>query len=102
MKTVDDETLKAEIDDIMKNILLKPSRPVGITGYGAYIPRYRLPAQEVSDLWTDGHSGIPIQEKAVPGLDEDTATISIEAARNALVRAGIPPSDLRAVSPSIA
>jgi hydroxymethylglutaryl-CoA synthase len=81
----------------MKNTLLKPSRPVGITGYGAYVPRYRLPAQEVSDLWTDGHGGVPIQEKAVPGLDEDTATISIEAARNALARAGIAPTDLRAV-----
>lgn len=81
----------------MKNTLLKPSRPVGITGYGAYIPRYRLPAQEVSDLWTDGHSGVPILEKAVPGLDEDTATIAIEAARNALARAGIAPTDLRAV-----
>ncbi len=81
----------------MKNNLLKPTRPVGITGYGAYIPRYRLPAQEVSDVWTDGFAGLPIQEKAVPGLDEDTATIAIEAARNALVRAGIAPTDLRAV-----
>ncbi len=81
----------------MKNLLLQPSRPVGITGYGVYIPRYRLPAQEVSDAWTDGSAGLPIQEKAVPGLDEDTATISIEAARNALVRAGIAPTDLRAV-----
>jgi len=81
----------------MKKLLLKPSRPVGITGYGAYVPRYRLPAQEVSEVWTDGHGGLPIQEKAVPGLDEDTATIAIEAARNALARAGIAPTDLRAV-----
>ncbi|NOZ49192.1 MAG: hydroxymethylglutaryl-CoA synthase [Chloroflexi bacterium] len=76
---------------------LKPSRPVGIAGYGAYIPRYRLPATEVSQMWTDGVAGLPIQEKAVPGLDEDTTTIAIEAARNALVRSGIAPSDLRAV-----
>jgi hydroxymethylglutaryl-CoA synthase len=81
----------------MKKLLLQPARPVGITGYGVYIPRYRLPAQEVSDVWTDGSAGLPIQEKAVPGLDEDTATISIEAARNALARAGIAPTDLRAV-----
>jgi hydroxymethylglutaryl-CoA synthase len=81
----------------MKNMLLQPSRPVGITGYGAYIPRYRLPAQEVSDAWTGGSAGLPILEKAVPGLDEDTTTISIEAARNALLRAGIAPTDLRAI-----
>ena len=80
-----------------KQTLLKPSRPVGIVGYGAYIPRYRLPASEVSDMWKAGKAAAPIQEKAVPGLDEDTATIAIEAARNALIRAGIAPTDLRAI-----
>ncbi len=78
-------------------MLLKPSRPAGIVGYGAYIPRYRLHASEISELWTNGTSGLPIQEKAVSGLDEDTATMSIEAARNALQRAGIAPTDLRAI-----
>lgn len=77
--------------------LLQPSRAVGIAGYGAYIPRYRLPAKEVSEMWTDGTAEPPIEEKAVPGLDEDTATIAIEAARNALIRAGIAPTDLRAI-----
>jgi hydroxymethylglutaryl-CoA synthase len=80
-----------------KNILLKPSRSVGITGYGAYVPRYRLPASEVSRIWTDGKGGVPIKEKAVAGLDEDVVTMSIEAARNALKRAKISPSEIRAV-----
>jgi len=48
-------------------------------------------------VWTDGYSGTPIKEKAVPGLDEDTATMSVEAARNALQRAGIDPARIRAV-----
>ncbi|NUQ39117.1 MAG: hydroxymethylglutaryl-CoA synthase [Caldilineales bacterium] len=78
-------------------MLLKPSRAVGIAGYGAYIPRYRLPASEVAEMWSDGAAGLPITEKAVPGLDEDTATIAIEAARNALRRAAIAPTDLRAI-----
>ena len=80
-----------------ENILLKPTHPVGIVGYGAYVPRYRLPATEVSRVWTDGKGGIPIKEKAVPGLDEDVVTMSIEAARNALGRAGIDPTEIRAV-----
>src|SRR5512143_318700 len=77
--------------------LLKPAKPVGIVGYGAYVPRYRLPAKEVARVWTGGKGGVPIKEKAVPGLDEDVATMSIEAARNAMARAEIDPQSLRAV-----
>jgi len=80
-----------------QNILLKPARPVGIVGYGAYVPRYRLPASEVARLWTGGTGGLPINEKSVPGLDEDVITMSIEAARNALARAEIDPTEIRAV-----
>jgi len=78
--------------------ILKPDRDVGIIGYGAYVPRYRLPAAEVSRVWTGGHSGTPIKEKSVPGPDEDVVTMSIEAARNALSRAGdVDPTLIRAV-----
>src|SRR5512143_1706654 len=77
--------------------LLKPNKPVGIVGYGAYVPRYRLPAREVARVWTGKTSGLPIKEKAVPGLDEDVITMSIEAARNAMLRAQIDPHELRAV-----
>lgn len=78
-------------------LLLKPARPVGIIGYGSYVPRYRLPASEVSRVWTGGEGGLPIKEKSVPGMDEDVVTMSIEASRNALARAGISPELLRAV-----
>ena len=76
---------------------MKPARDVGIVGYGAYIPRYRLPGSEVDRVWKDGQGGSPVKEKAVPGPDEDTATMSIEAARNALARAKIDPTAIRAV-----
>lgn len=79
------------------NRLLKAERPVGLVGYGAYVPRYRLPAREVARVWTDGYGGEPVKEKAVAGLDEDVATMSIEAARNALKRGGIHPHQIRAV-----
>jgi hydroxymethylglutaryl-CoA synthase len=75
---------------------MKPQSPVGIIGYGTYIPIYRLPNTEIARVWKGTGSG-PIKEKAVAGLDEDTVTISIEASRNALARAGIDPSELRAV-----
>jgi hydroxymethylglutaryl-CoA synthase len=77
--------------------LLIPGKPVGIVGYGAYVPRYRLPAQEVARIWSGGKAGLPVREKSVAGIDEDVATMSIEAARNSLARAGIEPDQLRAV-----
>jgi hydroxymethylglutaryl-CoA synthase len=81
-----------------RTTVLSPDREVGIVGYGAYVPRYRLPAQEIARVWTDGTGGTPIEEKSVPGLDEDVVTMSIEAARNALARAGdIDTTRIRAV-----
>ncbi len=78
--------------------LLQPNREVGIVGYGAYVPRFRLPGREVARVWTAGHGDTPVAEKAVAGLDEDVVTISIEAARNALARAGqVDPAHIRAV-----
>lgn len=78
--------------------LMKPNRPVGIVGYGAYVPRYRLPGSEIARMW-DGQEARtpPIKEKAVPGLDEDVVTMSLEAARNALARSAVDASRLRAV-----
>ncbi len=78
-------------------MLGEPRIPVGIVGYGAYVPRYRLPGSEISRVWTGGNSRSPVREKAVPGLDEDTATMSVEAARNALARAAIDPAAVSAV-----
>ncbi len=76
---------------------MKPGRDVGIVGYGAYIPRFRLPATEVARIWLDGQAGLPVEEKAVAGLDEDAITMAIEAARNALLRGGVPADLIRAV-----
>jgi len=78
---------------------MKTSRPVGIVGYGAYVPAYRLPANEISDLWREGQDRLylPVKQKSVPGKDEDTITMSIEAAKNALCRAGIEARKIGAV-----
>lgn len=77
--------------------LMKPDRQVGLVGYGAYIPRYRLPGREIARVWTNGLGGSPVKEKAVAGLDEDVVTMSVEAARNAIARANIDPTLIRAV-----
>jgi hydroxymethylglutaryl-CoA synthase len=78
-------------------LIHRPNRKVGIAGYGAYVPQYRLPGSEIVHIWAGGKGGSPVKEKAVAGLDEDVITMSIEAARNALLRAQIDPCELRAV-----
>ena len=86
-------TVEQQVDDT----LMRPVNPVGIVGYGAYVPRYRIEASEISRMWTGGKGGVPIKEKAVNGLDEDVTTMSIEAARNAVSRSQVNPRDIRAV-----
>ncbi|GAA5526348.1 hydroxymethylglutaryl-CoA synthase [Herpetosiphon gulosus] len=75
----------------------QPERPVGIVGYGAYVPRYRIAAQEIARVWAAGEGALPITSKSVPGPDEDTITMAIEAGRNALNRAQLDPQQLAAV-----
>ncbi len=74
---------------------------VGIVGYGAYIPRFRIRPQDIAAVWgANGESmskGLGITSKSVPGPDEDTITISVEAARAAMRMANIDPKDLGAV-----
>ncbi len=85
------------INPLNQNYMMHPDRQVGIVGYGAYVPRYRLAGAEIARVWTNGLGGSPVKEKAVAGLDEDVTTMSIEAARNALARARIDPLLIRAV-----
>ena len=72
---------------------------VGIVGYGAYIPRFRIRAEEIAKIWgTDSESAKKMKgEKSVPNLDEDAVTLAVEASRFALARAGISPEKIGAV-----
>jgi len=67
----------------------------GIVGYGAFIPRNRIKSEEIARQWGKDPAairrGLMLEEKSVPGIDEDTITISVEAGRAALERAGIDP-----------
>ncbi len=71
---------------------------IGIVGYGSYVPRYRIKADDIAKQWgADAEAfkrGLLLEEKTVPGPDEDTITISVTAARHALARAGIDPQEI--------
>ncbi len=72
----------------------------GIVSYGVYIPRFRIRLDEIARVWGDGEEiteGLRVFEKSVPDLDEDTVTIAVEAARNALQRAKIDPKRIGAI-----
>ena len=74
---------------------------VGIVGYGAKIPRHRIKVEEIAKTWgADAPSykrGLQLTEKSVPAPDVDTITLSVEASKYALTRAGIDGSEIGAV-----
>jgi hydroxymethylglutaryl-CoA synthase len=73
----------------------------GIVGYGAFIPRNRIKSEEIARQWGKDpdtiRRGLMLEEKSVPGIDEDTITISVAAGRGALERAGIDPTKIGAL-----
>ena len=73
---------------------------VGIHGWGAYVPRWRLPMEEIARVWgwpPQQYKALNVKEKSVDGPDEDSTTMGIEAARNAIARAGVDPKRIGAV-----
>lgn len=74
---------------------------IGIVSYGTYIPRYRIRVDEIARIWGENpdtiKNGLGILQKSVADLDEDTATIAVEAAREALFRAKIKACEIGAV-----
>ncbi len=74
---------------------MRPTREVGIYGYGAYIPRYIIENRDIADLW--GRDATPIKSKSFPSYDEDTITIAYEAALRAIESSGADPSLIGAV-----
>src|SRR5262245_22976875 len=61
------------------------TQTVGITAYGAYLPRLRRKAMAAANVWAN--PGIVAQgkgERAMANWDEDAVTMAVEAARDAL------------------
>lgn len=72
-----------------------------ILSYGVYVPRNRIAVEEIAKQWgkspDDIRRGLDLVEKSVPDPDEDTVTLSVEAARNALRRVAFPPDRIGAI-----
>lgn len=71
---------------------------VGIIGFGSYLPKSRIKVSEIAPLWgkdpLDIERSLGVSEKAVVSPDEDSITMGVEAARNALLMAKIPPEKI--------
>lgn len=74
---------------------------IGIVGYGAYVPRLRITGRDIAQAWsTDWEkilASLAVHEKSVPSCDEDTTTIAVAAALNALLRAGVTPEKITSI-----
>ncbi|MFC4408484.1 OB-fold domain-containing protein [Haloarchaeobius iranensis] len=58
-----------------------------IRAVGAYAPRFRITAEAFEEAWGQFHAS-GIEEKAVPGADEDALTMAAAAAKRALATDG--------------
>ena len=76
---------------------MKTIRDIGVSGFGAYVPMYRIKNSDIARVWGNNPDQVPVKEKSVPGPDEDSCTIACEAAKNALARSSIEASQLGTV-----
>jgi 3-hydroxy-3-methylglutaryl CoA synthase len=77
---------------------------IGIIGYGAYIPNFRLKVEDIWEVWTDPvdtpaviNAMRGLKEKAVCRWDEDIITMGIYASKAGLEIAGISGPELNAI-----
>jgi len=71
---------------------------IGIVGYGAYIPRFRIKTTDIAKTWgrnpEEIREALLVDEKSVADLDEDAITMAVEAGKNALLRSQIDTKDV--------
>jgi hydroxymethylglutaryl-CoA synthase len=76
-------------------------KPVGIINYGTAIPRYRLKIRDIAEAWkknpAEVANSLGINEKSVPGVDEDAVTLAVEAGFSALLDSGVDRTEIEAV-----
>lgn len=67
---------------------MKPVTPVGILSYGVAIPKFRVPTVDIAAAHRKPGQqlGLGVVEKAVAAHDQDSATLAVDAARQARSR----------------
>ncbi len=74
---------------------------VGISAYGTAIPLRRIRVEEIARQWGKDPSnikkGLNVKEKTVRNQDEDSATLAVEASREAIETNGVNPKDIEAI-----
>lgn len=79
---------------------MNKNTPIGIVGYGLYIPEERQSAEEIAaetnGIWTADaiRDKLGIEQKVIPGKEDGTQDMGVWAAQNALDRTGIDPLDI--------
>src|SRR3989338_3080862 len=72
-----------------------------IIGFGMYVPKYRIKISDIARHWQQDPvalvSSLGVEEKSVPGQDEDSFTLAFEAAEQALETSGISSSEISAI-----
>ncbi len=73
----------------------------GIISYGTYVPRYRIKIADIAAPWKREEQevvgGLGVQEKSVAAIDEDTVTLSVAAAYDALETVGLSTQKIEAI-----
>lgn len=70
---------------------------VGVVGFGCYIPRFRIDRGVIFSAFKAPGEKEMTGKNAVIGGDEDSLTMAMEAARNAVALSGVPAKDLNAL-----
>ena len=83
-------------------ITMKKTQAIGIVAYGAYLPGFLIKTEEIATARGKNNMGpcLNVKSKTVADVDEDTATIAVEAALQAINRsesAGAKRKDIEAL-----
>lgn len=77
-----------------------PESKTGIVAWGGYVPVFRIKLSEIVKMWGMQESLpaiLSVEEKSVDNVDEDALTMGFEAARIAIERGKVNPSQIGAV-----
>jgi hydroxymethylglutaryl-CoA synthase len=79
----------------------KKNNNTGIIGWGYYLPQYRITIDEIATHHQQDmlriKNGLLLNKKTVPGKDEDSVTMAVQATKNALASTHIERNNIGAI-----